>query len=117
MPINRTRTGRLRRELDDARERIAELEESFAAVSKVVQRGVKNNPSFFGLFGKSSAKASSKSAQNKKPFSVFFLPADGDSRDLIVDATSKSEALRLAKEWMRDEGENLRGATFEVEPL
>jgi catechol-2,3-dioxygenase len=54
-------------------------------------------------------------AQKKKSFSVYFEDAEGNGRNLSIQAPNKTEARRMAKEWMREEGENLRGATFVVE--
>ncbi len=112
--MRRVPIRKLRGELQFARERITELEEHIRNGAGLLEDGTKENPFFGGLFGDGKRK-SSKAAPKSKSFSVFFEDAAGDGRNLSIQAPNKTEARRMAKEWMREEGENLRGATFEIE--
>jgi len=56
-----------------------------------------------------------KPAQDGRTYFVTFESAAGDVRELTVKADNKKEALAKAKQWMREDGEVVRGASWEVE--
>ena len=70
-----------------------------------------------GLFDFKSTPKPKLPARKKQKFYVDFEDAEGNTRALMIEATDKKAAISQARQWMRDEGENLRGATFTVEKL
>jgi len=56
-----------------------------------------------------------KPAQDGRSYFVTFESAAGDVRELTVKADNKKEALAKAKQWMREDGEVVRGASWDVE--
>jgi hypothetical protein len=50
----------------------------------------------------------------QRTYYADFTNVDGNVRNLIVEAPNKTAALKEAKRRLREEGENLKGATWDV---
>ncbi len=96
----RSKERALRLELAEAYKRIGTLK---TRDRNGARAGSARHRNFFGLGGTSP-----------RAYYADFEDADGNVRNLIVEAPNETAALREAKRRMREDGENLKGATWDV---